>query len=64
LSGFYRVLLKTSAFKEVADVAGGEQTTGRKETPKQKKALQAQTSGGGKGNTTLGCGLPPESWNI
>jgi hypothetical protein len=32
-----RVSLGTSVLKEGADVAGGEQTTGRKETPKQKK---------------------------
>jgi hypothetical protein len=30
-------LLETSALKEGADVAGREQTTGNKETPKKKK---------------------------
>jgi hypothetical protein len=38
------VPLKTSALKEGADVAGRQQTMGKKETPKQKKMLQAQTS--------------------
>jgi hypothetical protein len=48
-------LLETSPLKEGADAAGREQTTGRKETQKQKKTLQAQTSKGGKGDTPLGC---------
>jgi hypothetical protein len=44
-----------SALKEGADVVGEEQTTGRKETLKQKETLQAWTSKVGKGNTPLGC---------
>jgi hypothetical protein len=70
-----RVPLGTSALKERAYVEGREQTRGKKETPTQKKTLQAQTSKGGKGNTPLGCsgrtslrreqcGVPPKSWNI
>jgi hypothetical protein len=47
--------LLSAAQKEGADVAGREQTTGRKETPKQKKTLQAQTLKGGKDNTPSGC---------
>jgi hypothetical protein len=50
-----RVPVGTSALEEGAYVTGREQTTGRKETPKQKKTLQAQTSKGGKGNTPLCC---------
>jgi hypothetical protein len=49
LTGPSRVLLETSALKEVADVAGREQAMGRKETLKQKRTLQAQTWKGGKG---------------
>jgi hypothetical protein len=39
----YRVPLAMSAQKEGTDVAGREQTTGSKETQKQKRRLQAQT---------------------
>jgi hypothetical protein len=39
---YIRVPLGTSEHKEGADVAGREQTPGRKETQKQKKTLQAQ----------------------
>jgi hypothetical protein len=47
-------MLERSALKEGADVAGIEQTSERKDTQKQKKKLQAQTSKGEKCDTPLG----------
>jgi hypothetical protein len=44
----YQVPLGMSARKKGENVAGREQATGRKETPKQKKTLQTHTSKGGK----------------
>jgi hypothetical protein len=49
-----RVPLGTSAFKEGADVAGGEQITGRKK-PKQKIDVARTDLERRKGNTPLGC---------
>jgi hypothetical protein len=59
----YRVPLGTSARKNGENVEGREQTTGRKETPKQKNAFRAHIPEGGKVRREQ-CGVPPESRNI